>query len=57
MKKKNFNELCKIIVETNGNPSTKQMENCGYSFEAFLRLSQCDRNKLVEKCKKVIDGK
>lgn len=57
MEKQNFNKLCKIVVETNGNPSTKQVENCGYSFETFLRLSQYDRKNLVKKCKRVIDGK
>ena len=51
---KNFNELCKVIIETNGNPSTKQVENCGYSFEAFLRIAQCNREKLVEKAKEMI---
>jgi len=55
MKKQNFNELCKVIIETNGNPTTKQVESCGYSFEAFLRLSQCNSNKLVEQAKKMID--
>lgn len=53
MKKQNFNELCKVIIETNGNPSTKQVENCGYSFEAFLRIGNCDRKKLVEKAKEM----
>lgn len=56
MMKRNFNELCRIIVETNGNPSTKQVEKCGYSFEAFLRISQCNKEKLVEECNKVIDN-
>ena len=53
MKNQNFNELCKVIIETDGKPSTKQVEECGYSFEAFLRIAQCDRKKLVENAKKM----
>ena len=53
MRKQNFNELCKVIIETNGNPSTKQVENCGYSFEAFLRLCNCNKEKLVGKAKEM----
>lgn len=55
MKKQNFDKLCKIIIETDGNPSTKQVENCGYPFEAFLRICNCDREKLVKEVKKIIE--
>ena len=54
MKNQNFNELCKVIIETNGNPSTKQVENCGYSFETFLRLCNCNKEKLIEKAKEIL---
>lgn len=50
---RNFNELCKVIIETDGNPTTKQVEKCGYTFEHFLRMANCDRKKLVEKAKEM----
>ena len=56
MKKQNFHELCKVIVETNGNPSTKQVEKCGYSFEAFLRICNCNKAKLIEEAKKSLEN-
>lgn len=43
-----FTKLCRVIVATNGNPSTKQIESCGYSFETFLRMLNYDRKKLVK---------
>ena len=51
--KRNFNELCRVIIETNGNPSTKQVEKCGYNFEEFLRICNCNREKLLENAKKM----
>lgn len=51
--KPNFNELCKILIETNGNPSTKQVEKCGYTFEHFLRIAQCNKEDLVKKAKEM----
>jgi hypothetical protein len=48
MMKADFKKLCRVIVATNGNPSTKQIESCGYSFETFLRLLHYDRKKLVK---------
>lgn len=50
---RNFNELCKVIIETDGKPTTKQVEKCGYTFEHFLRMTSCDRKKLVEKAKEM----
>lgn len=51
--KRNFNELCKIIIETDGKPSVKQLRKCGYSLESFLKIANCDRKKLVEKAKEM----
>lgn len=53
MKKQNFKELCKVIIETDGNPSTKQVTKCGYTFEQFLRMANCDRKKLVAAAKEM----
>ena len=35
-----FEKLCKIIIDTNGNPSTEDVLECGYTMENFLRISQ-----------------
>lgn len=35
-----FEMLCKRIIDTNGNPSTQDVLNCGYSMEHFIRMSQ-----------------
>ncbi len=35
-----FEMLCKRIIDSNGNPSTKDVLDCGYSMENFIRLSQ-----------------
>lgn len=53
LKKQNFNELCKVIIETDGNPTTEQIKKCGYTFEHFLKIANCDRKKLVEKAKEM----
>ena len=46
-----FKRLCEIIVATNGNPSVKEVLECGYTMEHFIRLCQnnIDRTALVEK--------
>lgn len=51
-----FISLCRIIVETNGNPTWKQVRACGYSFEAFLRMAQpnINRRKLVASAKQML---
>ena len=36
----NFEALCKRIIDTNGNPSTQDVLECGYSMEHFIRMSQ-----------------
>ena len=53
MKERNFNKLCKVIIETQVNPTTTQVEDCGYTFDAFLRIANCNREKLVEKAKEM----
>jgi hypothetical protein len=53
----NFKKLCEILVNTNGNPTVKQVLECGYTMEHFIRL--CDNNintaVLVEKAKESLD--
>lgn len=36
----NFIKLCKIIIDTNGNPSVQDVLDCGFTMEQFVRLSQ-----------------
>lgn len=35
-----FEMLCKRIIDTNGNPSTQDVINCGYTMEHFIRMAQ-----------------
>lgn len=48
-----FEKLCKIIVQTDGNPTCQQVMDCGYSFEHFLRMAQprVSRYVLVQRAK------
>ena len=39
-----FRKLCEIIVSTNGNPTVKQVLECGYTMEDFIRLCQHNIN-------------
>ena len=45
-----FEKLCKVIIDTNGNPSVQQVFDAGYSIEHFIRIAQpnVNRAKLVE---------
>lgn len=35
-----FVKLCKRIVDTNGNPTVKDILDCGYSLDHFIKMSQ-----------------
>ena len=35
-----FTKLCERIIDANGNPSVKDVLNCGFTMEHFLRMSQ-----------------
>ena len=52
-----FKKLCEIIVSTNGNPTVKQILDCGYTMEHFIRLCQNNVNYeiLVQKAKESLD--
>lgn len=49
----NFKRFCEILVATNGNPTVKQVLDCGYTIEHFIRLCDINTNTkaLVEKAK------
>ena len=36
----NFKRLCELIVSTNGNPTVKELLECGYTIEHFIKLCQ-----------------
>ena len=52
----NFEQLCKVIIDTNGNPSTEDVLRCGYTMENFLRISQNNvkADRLVKNAKRAL---
>lgn len=51
-----FIKLCKIIIDTNGNPSVQDVLDCGYSMEHFIRMSQPNikADKLVKNAREAL---
>lgn len=37
-----FERLCKLIIDTNGDPSVDDVLGCGYTMEHFIRIAQPD---------------
>ena len=37
-----FERLCKLIIDTNGDPCVDDVLGCGYTMEHFIRLAQPD---------------
>lgn len=59
MKKQNFKKLCELIVAKNGNISSQDVLDCGYTMEHFIRMAQPNVNteKLVKNASKMLaDG-
>ena len=53
---KKMKMLYQIIIDKHGNISTKDVtEKCGLPFEYFLRLANCDTEKLYQAAKANID--
>lgn len=52
-----FRRLCEIIVATNGNPTVKQVLECGYTMEHFIRICQVtiDTATLVRKAQESLN--
>lgn len=52
----NFTRLCKIIIDTDGNPSVQDVLDCGYSMEHFIRMSQPSVNteRLVKNARQAL---
>lgn len=51
-----FEKLCKRIVDTNGNPSTQDVLDCGYSMEHFIKMSQSNvkSDRLVKNAREAL---
>lgn len=51
-----FEALCKRIIDTNGNPSVRDVLDCGFTMEHFIRLSQPNVNaeKLVKNAREAL---
>lgn len=51
-----FVKLCKRIIDTNGNPSTEDVLDCGFSMEHFIRMSQPNvkADKLVRNARQAL---
>ena len=57
--KSNWKEFCKRIIKTNGNPSTKDAEECGISFNYWLRIAtypNMTKEKLIHAANKYLKG-
>lgn len=52
----NFTRLCKIIIDTNGNPNVQDVLDCGFSMEHFIRMSQPNvkAEKLVKNARQAL---
>lgn len=46
-----FEKLCKIIIDSNGNPKVNEVLGAGYSMEHFIRLSNANHNMLVKRAR------
>ena len=53
--KANWKEFCKRIIATNGNPSTKDAEECGIPFGMWFELAtRKTSDQLVKNAKDVL---
>ena len=52
-----FKRLCEIIVSTNGNPTVKEVLECGYTMEHFIRMCQhnCNADILVQRAQESLN--
>ena len=51
-----FIKLCEKIIDTNGNPSVKDVLECGYTMDHFIRMAQPNikSEKLVKNARKAL---
>ena len=52
-----FKRLCEMIVERNGNPSCRDVIDCGFGVEGFIILTQSriSTERLLEEAKKFLE--
>ena len=52
-----FKKLCEVIVSTNGNPTVKEVLDCGYTIDHFIRLCRNDtsRETLVQRAQESLN--
>ena len=51
-----FIKLCEKIIDTNGNPSVKDVLECGYTMDHFIRMAQPNikSEKLVKNARQAL---
>ena len=51
-----FEKLCKLIIDTGGDPSVNDVLDCGYTMEHFIRIAQPDvsSEKLVSNAREAL---
>lgn len=51
-----FIKLCKIIIDSQGNPTVNDVLDCGYSMEHFIKMSQPDikADKLLKNARQAL---
>lgn len=51
-----FIKLCERIIDTNGNPSVKDILECGYTMDHFIKIAQHNikSEKLVKNAKQAL---
>ena len=51
-----FERLCKLIIDTNGDPSVDGVLECGYTMEHFIRIAQPDvsNEKLINNAREAL---
>lgn len=46
-----FEKLCKVIIDSRGNPNVSDVLDAGYSMEHFIKLSNTKAEKLVKRAR------
>lgn len=54
-----FERLCKLIIDTNGDPYVDDVLDCGYTMEHFIRMCQPDvsNEKLVNNAREALKAR
>ena len=54
-----FEKLCKLIIDTNGNPGVDDVLGCGYTMEHFIRIARPDisSDRLVNNAREALKAR